>query len=473
MKKFILLLIIFTLTTVSAKAQFRIKIPKIKKPKVNKPKPTPKPNPTRDSNPAAEVAETNTNSATTSTPSNRQMVMDDGFTFFDAEHKTKSASNSLTDQDLGWYMKSHLRLMGTFPERSAFRIAVVKNGKQLMNIRCEGDNSTKARDERFRSNSMRQKYSLDYDDYMQTNLQCLNKDETSKETGEMNVEVYFINGDTDEEKLVRTYKIDVRRATNVRGNARKPQQDVPSYYIQRHAETAVAFAYFDYGFRDAGYFREPVERSNYAGKLRTLRIYSTFSPKSGKYLPNRMFTRCTVNGQRIDFANNLDRDSVQDAEGGHTDEVGTYTDRLIPKYQRGNPYVDKVVFRDLIFEMPIYTGEDKSTLDEVKIEDNPGNWECKIIANGETLRIFRWTAANGKIVPHAEQASGNVNLFYDAAMIEMEIPDGGASFDYRLTPMPEMGLFYGIPWKTAEGKKMAAEVPKKGNPFHVPSTKAK
>ncbi|MBX3265176.1 MAG: hypothetical protein KF831_00550 [Acidobacteria bacterium] len=460
MKKIALILTILALATVSAEAQFRITAPKVNKPKIDKPTPT--------------GSQTNTGSTVLSTPSDRQMVMDDAFTFFDAEHKTNFASSSLKDQDLGWYMKSHLRLMGTFPERSAFRIAVVKNGKQLFSIRCEGTIKTKAKDDRIRSNVIRQQYSLDYDDYMQTNLQCFNKDETTKETGVMNVEVYFINGDTDEEKLVRTYKIDVRRATKVRGNALKPEQDVPSYYIQRHAETAVAFAYFDFGDRNRnGYFRDPVERSNYSGKLRTLRIYSTFSPESGKYLPNKMFTRCTVNGQRIDFTNNLDRDSVQDAKGGRSDEVGTYIDRLTPQYQRGNPYVDKVVFRDLVFEMPIYTGEDKSTLDEVKIEDNPGKWECNIIANGETLRTYRWTAANGKIVPHAEQASGNVNLFYDAAMIEMEIPAGGASFDYRLTPMPEMGLFYGIPWKTAEGKALATRVPKKGNPFHVPSTQAK
>ncbi len=458
---FIAILILLTACTNSVFGQFRIKVPKIKKPKVEKTKHK------------QEVQKTDGNSANTGTPSNRQMVMDDAYTFFNAEHKTNFASSSRKDQDLGWYMKSRLRLMGTFPGRSAFRIAVVKNGKQLSSVRCEGVIKTKAKDDRIRSNVIRREYLLDYDDYMETNLQCFNKEEVSKETGKMDVKVYFINGDTDEEKLVRTYKIDVHRATKVRGNARKPQQDIPSYYIQRHAETAVAFAYFDYGFRNAGYFREPVERSNYAGKLRTLRIYSTFSPKSGKYLPNRMFTRCTVNGQRIDFTNNLDRDNVQDAKSGRNDEVGTYIDRLIPKYQRGNPYVDKVVFRDLVLEMPIYTGEDKSTLDEVKVEDNPGNWECKVISNGETLRIFRWKVTNGKIVPHAEQASRNVNLFYDAAMIEMEIPNGGASFDYRLTPMPEMGLFYGVPWKTAEGKAMAKRVPKVGNPFHVPSNRAK
>ncbi len=465
------ILIIIGLTATFANAQFPIKIPKIKVPKVEQPKtestPRPSDNPTQTNQPNNPVEKMPTKVSVSQY--DRQMVMDDGFTYFDAEHKNKSASNSLKDQDVGWYMKSSLRLLGTFPERSAFRVVVKKNGKQLTSVRCEGQNKTKANDDRNRTNPVRQAYSLNYDDYMETGFNCYNEDAISKETGKLDVEIYFINGDTDEEKLVRTYKIDVHRATNVRGNAVKPEQDVPSYYIQRHAEEAVAFAHFDYA---GSYFKNPVERYNGSSVPRILRIYTTYSPQSQKYFPNVMFTRCTVNGQKINFPNMGKRDSVSVSTGGRGDEIGSYTDRLIPQYQRGNPYVDKVLFQYANYTLPIYTGGDVPSSDYLKIEDHPGNWECTVISNGETYRTFRWKVSNGKIVPLAEQTSGNVNLFYDAALIEIEIPAGGSPNDYRLMPMPEMGLFYGIPWKTAEGKSMAARVPKVGNPYPVPSNQA-
>ena len=55
----------------------------------------------------------------------------------------------------------------------------------------------------------------------------------------------------------------------------------------------------------------------------------------------------------------------------------------------------------------------------------------------------------------------------------MELPAGGAVFDYRLSPMPNSGLFYGIPWSTAEGRSMEGRLPKKGDRYHIPSNKAK
>ncbi|MEO6656306.1 MAG: hypothetical protein ABIO36_09520 [Pyrinomonadaceae bacterium] len=45
---------------------------------------------------------------------------------------------------------------------------------------------------------------------------------------------------------------------------------------------------------------------------------------------------------------------------------------------------------------------------------------------------------------------------------------GGSPLDKRLTGVSP-GLFYCIPWTSAEGKTMAGRVPKKGNPFPVAS----
>ena len=402
---------------------------------------------------------------------NRQMVMDDAYVFFDAEPAEKYDSKLRLRKDVGWYLKSHLRILGTFSQRSAFQVKVKKSGQELSSIRCEGKIYTKSGDTNLRSAIKRRGRDLSYDDFMKTDLRCFDKEAINKQIGKMVVEVYFINGDTDEEKLVRTYKIDVHKATKVRGSASRPQPDVSDYYIQRHAEAAVAVAYFMQSNVKGDYFVKPIE--NFGTKTnRLLHIYTTFSPAAKGYPPSKTFTRCTVNGVRIDFSGNLNRDNVGMYEDQSRREVGIYTDRKSPKYRRGSAYKDQVEFTGLTFKMPIYSGKDNSSLNLIKLEDNPGQWECKIVANGKIYRTFRWEAANGKIVSHAEQKNGNINLFYDAALIDMKIPRGGSPGDYRLMPMPNAGLFYGIPWTSSEGKKMAASVPKKGRPFHVSSTRA-
>ena len=395
--------------------------------------------------------------------SNRQMVMDDAFTFFDAEPVKEYDSKISLEKDIGWYLKSSLRIIGTFPKRSAFRVSIKKNGKELSNLRCEGTVYTKADDTLLRTPQLRAGKDLNFEDFMTSGVRCFDEKAVIKEIGEMDVEIYFINGDSNAEKLVRKHKIDVRKATKVRGNASAPQPDVSDYYIQRHAETAVAIAYFGIG-RDVGYFNKPIDTFS-SPNYRTLNIHTTYSPAEQTRLPVNPFVQCAVNGQKI----NLQFDKVRVSEGQGRREIGIYTDRIGAKYKTGSPYKDWVEFIDLNFQMPLYLGETQYAKPTMKIEDFQGKWECAVIENGVTFRTFRWEVGTKGILPHAEQRNGNINLFYDAVLIEMEIPAGGSPIDFRLLPLPNAGLFYGIPWTTAEGKAMAGRVPKLGNPYHIPS----
>ena len=49
-------------------------------------------------------------------------------------------------KDVGWYLRSHLRILGTFPERSTFKVVVKKGGKELAVTRCEASIYQKATD---------------------------------------------------------------------------------------------------------------------------------------------------------------------------------------------------------------------------------------------------------------------------------------------------------------------------------------
>lgn len=469
MKKYTILILLIGLTATFANAQFTIKIPKIKVPKIEKPQVEPtsqtqRPNNSTQNNQSNYSASNNANSQSGNSH-NRQMVMDDGVTFFDAEPVKEYDKKLSLNKDIGWYMKADLRILGTFPNRSAFKMVVKKNGNALATIRCDGRVYTKANDTYLRSPTQRKGKDLSFEDYMDFSYGCEDKNAVIKEIGNLDVDIYFIDGDSDAEILARTYKIDVHKATKVRGGPRNSVPDVADYYIQRHAEEAVAIAYFFSG-NGGDYFKNP--QGTHGSNAGTLTIHTTYSPTEGSFNVRDSFARCSVNGQRL----KLERDGVTIKEDQGRQELGIYTDRIVAKYKnQGNPYKDWIEFVGLDFHLPLYTGKTAFPF-QTRIEDHPGKWECSIINNGVTLRIFRWEVANGKIIPYPEQQNGNVNLYYDAAMIDMEIPTGGSPLDHRLMPMPNAGLFYGIPWTTAEGKAQAARAPKVGNPYPVPSTKA-
>lgn len=438
-------------------AQFHVKLPSIQKPKAVK---------------TNSIQPTQSSSSITKA-SSRQMVMDDGYTFFDAEPVEQYDSQIRLRKDIGWYLKSDLRMLGTFPKRSAFKVVVKKNGKSLAETRCAGGFYQKATDYSLKTDLQRKNKDLNFEDFMYSK-RCFNKEAVIKPTGKLDVEIHFIDGDTDAEKLVRTYKIDVRRATRVRGSASRPQPDVAHYYIQRHAEAGVAFLHIagNYTGRNnngaRSYFWNNPATSD-TPSYGQLTAYISYSPARNSRSVGASFARCSVNGQRI----KLPRDGVT-FSSIRRQEYAIYTDRIASQYKRGPAYREDIKFTIYSVSFPLYTGGGQYSKPPMKIEDYPGKWECQIIASGVKLRTFRWeVGSDGKILPHPEQANGNINLYYKSFLVDMEIPKGGAPFDFRLMPMPNAGLFYGIPWTSVEGKRTAASVPQKGNPFHVPSNKAK
>lgn len=456
MKKYTFLITLLCLTATYADAQFPIKIPKINVPKAEKPKTeTPK---TESHKPVNQASE-KTITTGFGDGLGRQMVIDDGVTFFDAEPVSGRDAKTNREIDTGWFLKSHLRIFGTFPKRSAFRIVVKKNGKELSSTRCEGDVFIKK--EKY-TNHRLEHYNLDFEDYMSTDSRCYDKEQVNKEIGNLNVEVYFIDGDTDKETLVRTHKIDVHKAARVIVSNSIPYPDVSHYYIQRHAESAVAIAFFSTGSAiNAAYYEH--NSYNFVGKyvksetssnINTIKlgIYTSFSPDGTKGMPGKPFAKCSVNGQKVTFKD----DSVKVAKNLNRREMATFS-------KRG--FSEQIEFTGLIFILPVYFGNDKAYYGTDPTPD--GKWECAIVENGVTFRTFRFEIKNGDLARHPEQQNGNINLFYKSSLVDMEIPTGGSRFDFRLSPSLNAGLFYGIPWTTAEGKATAARLPKKGNPYHV------
>ena len=158
--------------------------------------------------------------------------MDDAFTYFEAVPITKTHPTESRQIDDGWALKSWLRVMGTYPNRSAFKITILKNGKVLANQRCMGGRYV------YDKNRM-PRMAFWGDNFLWYDTGCWNKKNKITETGNLDVQIRVINGDTDEEKLVRTYKIDVQKIKGVAGPVSKPYQKASQYAVMRHSETAV------------------------------------------------------------------------------------------------------------------------------------------------------------------------------------------------------------------------------------------
>ncbi len=420
MKRFTLLLIILVLTATFADAQFSVKIPKIKVPKIKKTKfensrrETQTTQTNKNNQQTETVRQTNkTNPVTPSNNSTGEVTAIDSLTFFDTPV-------SYSKEPHGWYLDPYLKLKGDVPGRSALRLVVKKNGKELFQKRCE-----------LRS--------------FKDTHQCKDRKSVITEIGLIDIDVHYVDGDTDKEKLLRKYKIDVRKFEKLRNG--------PGYYPNLHSQAAV-------GFFSSGESRRGVAK----GTDKTLYLNMMFSKDyNGTAMPKHHFLRCNVNGQPIKIPRN---EGAIRRNSGRENIFVKYESRHKTGSKKGAALRDYLMFSYAKTDLPLtYGGDDPSY---PNVSNTPGNWECKILGKQDRklYRTIRFeVSSDGQIVPHPEQRSGNVVLKDTEIMIDMEIPTGGSPIDFRLLPMPEMGLFFGIPWNTSEGKAMANRVPKVGEPY--------
>ncbi len=427
-------LIIYTTLTILilstfASAQFPIKIPKIKVPKI----------PKVDKN----IGENISKNVGSVKGENRQMVIDDGFTYFAAEAVKERSEKYRGNISKGWTLRSSLRAFGTFPDMSSFKIVVEDKGKTVATYQCVA-----ARYYRKAGEISDHIRNSPIDDYMAVKGSqfCGDRKIFIKNPGKYDVKVSAVNGDNDKETLLRNYKIEVRELKKTRpGNV----PDVSDYYVDRNAESAAAFLFLRPGLEDDNASAGYIDFSQNSANVGYVDIH--FSMSGDRYQPEfkSPYVRCFVNGERVAFGNK-----------GAVIMKTARSEMAVEKFDsKPGKYIS---FKHYSANLPIELNNPGNRAFP-DMDANPGQWECQLRNNVETIRTFRWTVgSNGLPLKHPEQTGGNINLFHNAYLIDMEIPEGGSSLDVRLAPMPEDGLFYGIPWKSAEGKKMAAEVPTKG-----------
>lgn len=447
----------FLLFATNAFAQFPIRVPKVSIPKTeeNKAKVTTKSTTADDrsngQNSSIETAAATRTSSAARGSYDRQFVMDDGFTFFVAEAVKGRNPKNTGDVDVGWRLSSYLRLMGNFPDNSAFRVVVKKDEKEVGKQICKGNIYRKDKDVYLRN----AKSIPPMDDFLSAKGICGEPAKPFTTLGLHAVEVYLIDGNTDQEKLARKYKIDVHKFEQMRGTKGNEYPGVAEYYVQRYAEASVGIMH-----AGSGIYRQIAPGTN---------LYDTFDPNRpnnlfvyipivpGKRPTSREYLRCSVNGQNIKLT--PDGVSANWSNGRGEWAQAAYGRRDSVRFN------ETITFTYITAKLPLAVGNYSGAKN---VSEVPGKWECKIMDNAEVYRIFRFeVGTDGEIVPHPEQKNGNINLLGKTYLIEVEIPAGGSSIDERLLPMPNSGIFYGIPLSTNEGKAAAANVPKKGVPYPI------
>lgn len=440
--------------TANVFAQFPVRIPKITVPKAEKPKTYDATGTEEESLATGQARPAETSTATKPRSGgqgsyNRQFVMDDGFTFFVAEAVKGRNPRNTGDVDVGWRFSSHLRLMGSFPENSAFRVVVKKDGKEVGKQICKGNIYRKDKDIHLRNG----KSIPPMDDFLSAKGICSEPAKPFTTLGWHDVDVYLIDGSTDKEQLARTYKIDVHKFERMRGAKGDEYPGVAEYYVQRYAEASVGIMH-----AGSGVYRQVAPGAG---------LYDTFEPNRANnlfvYMPivpgkrptSREYLRCSVNDQNIRLT--PDGISANWSNGRGEWAQAAHGSRDSVRFN------ETITFTYITAKLPLSVGKVSNA---TNVSENPGKWECKIMDNAEVYRIFRFeVGSDGEIVQHPEQKTGNINLLGKTYLIEVEIPAGGSSIDERSIPMPTAGIFYGIPWSTPEGKAASARVPTKGTPY--------
>lgn len=360
---------------------------------------------------------------------------DDGFAYFWLDNRGEISNNRPTSR---YTFFARARVIGqNIPQGSAFKFVVKRGRRALGEFTCAGTATYRVR---FHPSNQPDELSVSH---------CVDRELFLDAHGELTVEVYYIDDDTEEEHLARTHKVDVRRLTQVRpGGQRRPD----AFIVNQHVHQTTAL--IDQVNRFEQFmFSAVAGRSGSSANENTVRMYVHRS--SGQSVPS-LTLRCSVNGERIRLAN----DRVAGEQIGNSNQASEI--RRVGRTNRTEG--DHVHFRWDGITLPITFGGQENT-QNVSLDDHPGRWECKLRDNSRTTyREFAFTVADGQIQPHPEEAN-DLHFPRGVHLLEVTVP-ADAPNDARTDPASTRnGAFYGRRWQSAEGRAMGRRVPQIGEGF--------
>ncbi len=380
------------------------------------------------------------------------ITLDEGFTYFEATTK----SDTVDSKPVGyWYPTCSFRLLGDIPPRSGFKLVVKKDGQELHKMTIDGFMRPGPGET---PNIPKQMVVIDW--WKPVKL---------TQDGTFDAELYYIDGKTDEQHLARTFKLDVRKVTTVRGSVTDPEAGPDEFFVNRHPESAVAILYL----KREGVTGYTLHSGVGWMEEKNVELVMSYSPSLDASGPKLGRLKIKVDGKVIDSPN---QNGVIQDEIGFGEELSTVaatlTDRNAPQFKTGTAHKDMILFKRRSFKLPLIWGDHKGSgprMNHVNLKDHPGEWELTWIIDREPVRTWKFTVgADGMPVQHAEQKAG-LTLAPDAYLLDTVIPGTGGEFDQRLTNEFADVAFHGRAWVSDAAKAMAKAIPSKGKPFPVTS----
>jgi hypothetical protein len=348
----------------------------------------------------------------------------------------------------GWTLTASGMVQGDdIPAQSALRIVLRQGTTELARIFCQAD-------------SLVQRH-LGYEiaagqvGRMEVD-RCNDRSVVLQATGEIQLDVLFVDGGDDSETLLRTHVLDVRRTLGPSG--------VLQYYVAHNAELASSVIYEC----DAGSYACVQDQAAGQGRV-GLVFWAAAQDENGvesgqdaqpEFGPNLTQLRCSVDGRRLEITEPIGFRQISNEQQAarHVTGAGTPDKRIDYSFQR---------YR---VSLPIEPTEGREApAGWVTLAGNDGAWSCDMRIGGETIRSFRFQVSGGHVAPHPEEIiDGGVRLPWRTHLVEMTIP--GGRFETRVdASLPvARGPFYGLGWRSAEGRAAAGALPRLGE-LYLPS----
>jgi len=352
--------------------------------------------------------------------------------YFELENEEERDRNN-RPVDAGWYLEFEGRIYGDgIPIDSGLKYVVKQGRRTLATVECNAQ--------------LRQRPNYHFPDgvpgYMELR-RCKDDDQLTKATGEVTIEVYFINGDDDSTSLIRTHTIFVRKFDKVRAAS--------EYYIVHNGEIATAVIH-ERGVHGRNAANAHNMSNNYVG----LFVWVAEADDNGVQPDADDWTRdlgvrCSVDGERLPTTFEP-----------RTREVRNRGVRVMASWGEGRQNErNQYDIRQYHIVLPITMGgENRRLPNSAALEDHPGQWECLLRHGRQVARTIRFTVADGHIQPHPEEVAENgVRLQPGIHLATMTIAED-ADRETRISPAhAARGPFFGLGWQSEEGRAMAAGLP--------------
>ncbi|GAB4194740.1 MAG: hypothetical protein OHK0013_00260 [Sandaracinaceae bacterium] len=376
------------------------------------------------------------------------VYVDETMTFYAAEHQrtAQEGSRTFTTYDFGGQVRV-FSADAEFPRDSVLRWELRQGDRRLAGVRCRT----------FRSG-----FNAPAAGAPQQVLAAWNcRDATVlRETGELTVVWFYINGATDEEREIARHTVHVRELP-VFSRGVPPTAGAPHLVVDRHGEILSSFVIEDpfvggVGFE--GYFERFSPRS---GDESHLMLVFNASPQDDVSADSTT-VRCRLDGQPVEIPNNrvVRAEAIETIQNAWLPVPGatSVADSTREEYVRFYRYA---VLLPLTIDVP----GGRVAADRMALR--AGQWECDLrTREAVTYRTFRFAVgADGRVLPHAEETEGGLRLGPGIHFVETVIPASEHPFDFRTDPSALARAFHGRGFRSAAGR--ALTVPPIGEPLPV------